>query len=337
MNIERNEEQHRHDDIPAIGLLLQKARLDLGMTDEEVAERLKLRVSVVRDIEAMKGEESQITTFTRGYIRSYAKLVGLDVDYLLNSNNHTGQVEPVEHQLQSFSKKTSDEKLDNRVMVLTWFIFAIVIGITMFWWWQNQKQGQWPSTEIESADLVTEVVADNAETKENADGISLITSSSSGTNSIQTNGIDLEQLDPKATSLGTKAAKTEASLTSAEDKIKAENANLNQTETGIEALTALTENQAQSIESNDGSNKDLYTALLSMSFTADCWVDVVDANGKRILTGVKSAGETIELSGDMPYKLVIGAPRAVKLMFEGEVVDLSRYSSRQVARFSLPN
>lgn len=341
MNIERSEEQHIQEDIPALGLLLRQARLDLGMTDEEVAERLKLRVSVVQSIEAMQGEQSQITTFTRGYIRSYAKLVGLDVDYLLNSNNQACQVEPVEHQLQSFSKKTSDQKLDNRVMVLTWFIFTIVAGITMFWWWQNQKQGEWHSSKIESAELVTEALTDNADTKESLDEI-ILTSEKTHASSREEklaniNNVEFEPLDPELLeiNLGAKAVntpeiETEASLPSLENKIKPVDVNPNQPKSEIENLTALTENKGEL-------EKDPYASLLSMSFVADCWVDVLDANGKRILTGVKSAGETIELSGDTPYKLVIGAPRAVRLMFEGEVIDLSKYSPKQVARFSLPN
>ncbi len=340
MNIERSEEQHKHDDIPALGQLLQKARLDLGMTDEDVADRLKLRVAVVRSIEAMKGEQSQITTFTRGYIRSYAKLVGLDANYLLNSNNQAYQVEPVEHQLQSFSKKTSDEQLDNRVMVLTWFIFAIVIGITMFWWWQNPKQGEWHSSETESAKLLTEEIITDADIKENIDEMILTSQSVDGLSREQSKveiedlaALNVAQSETIALNVSAPKIEADASLASIENKTNTQN----QPKSEVENLTTLIGSNGQPLENKDLSEQNPYASLLTMSFVADCWVDVLDANGKRLLTGVKSAGETIELSGDMPYKLVIGAPRAVRLTFEGEAVDLSKYSPKQVARFSLPN
>ena len=340
MNIERSEEQHIQEDIPALGLLLRQARLDLGMTDEEVAERLKLRVSVVREIEAMHGEQSQITTFTRGYIRSYAKLVGLDVDYLLNTNNETCRVEPVEHRLQSFSQKKRDEQLDDRVMVLTWFIFAIVIGITMFWWWQNQSNGE----------LLTEhsqVISDEETQVDMLDDNATLTSNSHELVVVEQDKIeDLEQtiagLEQTIASL---EHEDEIEKTSSEPQIVQGVDPLAQENLQVSFPSSEKEAENKNPTDSVGNNTQIqvepapvlnFSSLLSMSFSADCWVDIRDANGKPMLTGIKSAGEKVELSGDTPYRVVIGAPTAVTLTFEGERVDLSRYSPKQVARFSLP-
>ena len=113
MNIERSEEQQLDNDIASVGVLLKRARLDLGLTIEEVADRLKLRVTVVREIEDNCCDDGQ-TTFIRGYIRSYAKLLGLDADEILNTYSDAYQVETVEHQMQSFSKKLNISKLISR-------------------------------------------------------------------------------------------------------------------------------------------------------------------------------------------------------------------------------
>lgn len=359
MNIERKE-QHIQEDTPSLGLLLKQARLDLGMTDEEVAARLKLRVSVVREIEAMHGEQGQITTFTRGYIRSYAKLVGLDVDYLLNSNHEACQVEPVEHQLQSFSKKARDEQLDNRVMVLTWFIFAVVLGITMFWWWQNQQQNQLmdsndnillnrsgiPEESIdpdtgrivftEDEDRLTDadVVLDEnteknrsitlvnvtpAEPIEGEREQTVLSDSSSVSNPIQSQP-SVKTLPPE---------KTETVITEAREDLSA---------SAVKPVQVIEKEEKNPVVIKEKPTIPVdLSSKLRMSFSADCWVDIRDANGKRMLTGIKSAGEKIELSGKVPYKVVIGAPTAVTITFEGEQVDLTGYSPKQVARFSLPN
>ena len=75
---------------------------------------------------------------------------------------------------------------------------------------------------------------------------------------------------------------------------------------------------------------------LVMQFSADCWIQVKDATGKTLSTGIKKAGQSLNLSGQTPYKVVIGAPEAVSMTFASEPVDLSGYTSGKVARITLP-
>ncbi|CSC30054.1 Putative HTH-type transcriptional regulator yfgA [Vibrio cholerae] len=73
-----------------------------------------------------------------------------------------------------------------------------------------------------------------------------------------------------------------------------------------------------------------------MNFSADCWIQVKDATGKTLSTGVKKAGQSVSLSGQRPYKLVLGAPEGVSITLASEPVDLSGYTSGKVARLTLP-
>lgn len=68
---------------PGVGGLLAQTRQAKGMTTAEVAEKLKL---TARQIEAIEGEEYDklpAAVFVRGFIRNYARLLGLDADRLL--------------------------------------------------------------------------------------------------------------------------------------------------------------------------------------------------------------------------------------------------------------
>lgn len=65
------------------GVRLRQARESLGLTQQTVAERLCLKVSTIRDIEEDNAQANLASTFHRGYIRSYAKLVHLPEDELL--------------------------------------------------------------------------------------------------------------------------------------------------------------------------------------------------------------------------------------------------------------
>ncbi|MNS62454.1 Cytoskeleton protein RodZ [compost metagenome] len=73
-----------------------------------------------------------------------------------------------------------------------------------------------------------------------------------------------------------------------------------------------------------------------MSFTADCWLDVKDANGKTLFSGLKKANDELVLEGPEPLRFIIGAPMAVNLEYQGKSFDMSRYNNGRTARFSLP-
>ncbi len=75
---------------------------------------------------------------------------------------------------------------------------------------------------------------------------------------------------------------------------------------------------------------------LTMAFTGDCWIQVKDADGKTITTGIKKQGDSVNVNGKAPFKVILGAPEKVSMTLASEPVDLSGYTSGKVARFTLP-
>ncbi|MCV5263794.1 helix-turn-helix domain-containing protein, partial [Escherichia coli] len=75
---------------------------------------------MIEDIENNRFESQQVATFTRGYLRSYAKFVGLDEKVVLTALEQTADAQPQEQEIemQSFSRKTKDEKHNSRIMFL---------------------------------------------------------------------------------------------------------------------------------------------------------------------------------------------------------------------------
>lgn len=69
------EATHDQNEALTTGARLRNAREQLGLSQQAVAERLCLKVSTVRDIEEDKAPADLASTFLRGYIRSYARLV----------------------------------------------------------------------------------------------------------------------------------------------------------------------------------------------------------------------------------------------------------------------
>jgi cytoskeleton protein RodZ len=75
------------------------------------------------------------------------------------------------------------------------------------------------------------------------------------------------------------------------------------------------------------------TALV-LEFLEDSWSEVRDRDG-RILVGLMKAGTRREVVGEPPFKVVLGNSPGVRLEYAGRPFDQSRYNRGRVARFTL--
>ena len=73
--------------VQGVGQALREAREAQGLSLEDVAKAMKLSNSTIRRLESEDWEGMQAPVYVRGYIRSYAHLVGLDEHSLLSLYN----------------------------------------------------------------------------------------------------------------------------------------------------------------------------------------------------------------------------------------------------------
>lgn len=313
------------------GTLLKQKRELLGLSQKQIADRLRLRISTIQKIENNEFESVQVATFTRGYLRSYAKAVSLDEKEVLSALDHTGDAQHKEQEMQSFSRKTKVEKHNNRIMKLTWGIFAIIAGISSLWWWQNQQQ----DTLTISLNETTEA---KAEVKDLAEPAAVDTISTESEelvapaveDTLSQNANDLTSEVPVANSVEVDSGSADLSSNIAAPEQIQEPV----VQDKMVQPTATATINTPTTESN--TSADSNEKAISMTFTSDCWILLKDSNGKTLSTGVKKAGQTIQLSAIGPVKVILGAPEGVSMTFASEPVDLSGYTSGKVARFTLP-
>ncbi|UAA39434.1 DUF4115 domain-containing protein [Paraneptunicella aestuarii] len=136
------------DDIELIspGSILKTAREEQGLTREAVADKLHLRLQIIVDLEEDNYSADISATFTRGYIKLYSRLLGLDYNKVLEAYQQMNAQEKEPAKLQSFSQKVSKQASDQRLMMFTYFIIIIVLALVVMWWLQ---QGQF-STSLSS-------------------------------------------------------------------------------------------------------------------------------------------------------------------------------------------
>ncbi|EOV1173016.1 RodZ domain-containing protein [Vibrio fluvialis] len=286
------------------GTLLKEKREALGLTQKQVADRLRLRVTIIQNIEENNFDSDLVATFTRGYLRSYAKAVGLAEHLVLDAFEESVTPEPQEQTMQSFSKKTKREKHDSRIMTITWIILLVIIGMSSLWWWQNNEQD---TLKPDQGTEAVSAVADQA--------------AAPATEEVQPEFNTIEPTQAEAQSDAQLSEEPTGDEMAMEDPTPA------QEEAVVEPQTTPAAPAAAEATSGD---------LLTMNFSSDCWVQVKDATGKTLSTGIKKAGETLNLRGQKPLQVILGAPEGVSVTFASEPVDLSGYTSGKVARFTLP-
>jgi len=318
-----------HDQNAALstGVRLRNAREQLGLSQQAVAERLCLKVSTVRDIEEDKAPAELASTFLRGYIRSYAKLVHIPEEELLPMMEKQAPVRAAKvAPMQSFSLGKRRKKRDGWLMSFTWLVLFVVIGLTGAWWWQNHKAQQEEITTMadqSSAEL-------NNSAGEGAQSIPLNTDTSATAS---------ETPAATANTPDTTTAQTAAPAVNQTAQAPADSAVVSPSQANVETAPATTANNAVQPLPSDPAGVTAAPAdpnALVMNFNADCWLEVTDATGKKLFSGLQRKDGTLNLAGQAPYKLKIGAPAAVQIEFQGKPVDLSRFiRTNQVARLTL--
>ncbi|EGR1894054.1 cytoskeleton protein RodZ [Vibrio vulnificus] len=302
--------------IEQVGTLLKRKRESMGYTQKQVADRLRLRVNVIEQIDDNQFESGQVATFTRGYLRSYARLVGLDEKIILDALDNTGDAQHQEQEMQSFSRKTNTEKHNSRIMLITWGIFIIITGISSLWWWQNQQENSLAQSVNQAAQLEDAVIEESEPPL--IDDV-VMQEMDATTESNEQNEVSSEESPASPESVETLEVETLEPIVEAEADAELQ-----------------VEPQAAVVEVTSEASKTNGETALTMAFRSDCWVQVKDASGKTLISGIRKSGQDLNLSGQAPFNVILGAPEGVTMTFASEPVDLSRYTAGKVARFTLP-
>ncbi|WP_159738650.1 cytoskeleton protein RodZ [Vibrio atypicus] len=306
--------EQTHSNVVEAGTLLKQKREQLGLSQKQIADRLRLRVSIIESIDNNEFSSDLVATFTKGYLRSYAKAVGISEAEVLSAYTTLDNPEPEEQTMQSFSRQTKRERHDSRIMTITWGILVVIIGISSVWWWQNQQTSIVDLTQATDQELELEQQLENAQQAELNPAEPVLVVEPATEQEAEPTTLP-EVVEPEVSE---ELVAPESEPTQPVEEVA-------QTEPVAEPQAPV-EEPVPTVAAN----------LLSMTFNGDCWIQIKDKSGKTISSGVKKSGQTLELTGEMPYKVVLGAPRNVSMTLASEPVDLSGYTSGKVARFTLP-
>ncbi|MEE9358053.1 RodZ domain-containing protein [Candidatus Vondammii sp. HM_W22] len=285
---------------------------------QRVAVLLHLSEQKLIALEADDYTELSGSVFVQGYIRNYARLLGVPFTPLLDAYQafNAGKERPANLHVAQVRHEVRSSHLLMRLM--TWLIVIGLIALVVVWW---RGYLQWP---LQTGDA-TKPPVENAQLNTGDDtSVSLETA--------ETDGL------PPLPGLGTEEQPVEASI----------EIGTGETDVVPEQLTEDTAPVIEPVEMEISSpavtpgmaafsTSDAVAGehAIVVEFTASCWVDIKDATGSFRLFGKKEAGERYLLEGRPPYKVVLGNAHAVKILVDNEAFDLDAHIRGNVARFSL--
>lgn len=115
-----------------IGATLRGAREAAGYSIADVAERMRLSRHLVENLEAERFDLFPVSVFLRGYLTSYARLLGLDPEPLLEAYDRRGFGPPQLHSQDS--ARTTSRGSEFTVTITTLIVIAVLIILSALWW-----------------------------------------------------------------------------------------------------------------------------------------------------------------------------------------------------------
>lgn len=343
-----------------LGSVLKSAREQMGLSIAQTAVKLHLRPGIVENLEADDFSNIASSTYVRGYVKNYARMLG--VDNALIEACLARQVPFVtQPPMQSFSRKTTYQARDTKLKWLSFFIVIVLLGLFVVWWMQR-------ATLVTHVDISKPTAEEVAAANQTLPGDVLLTETdaSARLSEIAVNGsmatdgpvkdTDVSSIDPNTNVMtamegeqtansSNEASRNSVATVTASGAVQTPSTTATATapvQNTASAQTQVTANASAANVTSPTTNAQTMPAVagqstLNIQLTGDCWINIVDANGKAIVDGVRGAGANIQASGVLPFKVILGAPTVVSsFTVDGKAISLAEFPKGRVARLTIP-
>jgi cytoskeleton protein RodZ len=275
------------------GDLLRYERKQKGMTLELVSRQSRIAPSVLEAIESGETEEIP-SVYLKGYIRNYARFLGVNLSGIENHMEHVKGAEPEVRTV--FTVNTNRSKAEKWLKASSYMAASALIA-TLAWQFTHQavrfSQGDSQLTSATAAP----VESSGVQGQESAEG-----------------------LRPANTHLNASIASMELIGTDRE---------LAGDSPAEQAWAAISGNADPAGESSPALHQ------LTITTSADTWVEISDAAGEQLELDLIRAGRSRNYQGQAPFDVMIGRASAVALSMDGTDVNLGPHTRGNVARMTL--
>jgi cytoskeleton protein RodZ len=320
----------------SVGQLLRTARVNRGLSVEDVARQLRLSVRQITALEEDDYDKLVSNTFLRGFVRNYAKLLQIDASPLLQQLEQLlppAPAQTITYQIEGIPFPSNRKQGARSFLIVGGAILALVLLIYEIY------RGNEVTIDSQQPALKTQPQTGAAPRPE-ASSLPAPSSSNDG----RTN-------EPLSGDRGAIEQKTPIFPPDSEpDPVSAPVP----APAGVpgpvqQTIPAGVGPQNEGASPVPGGNIQRHAAgsgpeatgewkdTVHLVFGGESWTEVKDSRGKLLLSRINPPGTEQFLRGKPPFSLAIGNAVAVQLVYNGKPVDLAPYINRYggTARLSL--
>lgn len=284
------------------GAQLAQARSDCHFTHEEVAAKLHLSTRQIQALELDDYSSLPGPTYVRGYLKSYALLLGLSSTPILEAHARLTAA-PRTPDFSTIAPQREITSRHHQVRFVTYIMAIIVIGLAIAWWQGRDTRPPNPLlSQRASEPTLSDPQAAPSPTASEEQARALVETPAVTT----------------VTGTGTAAIAPVAPIISAP------------TPPPPSSVSPAIVSQAPVASPPAG-----VRIRLVLNAQQDSWVDIRDARQVRLLYETVPAGRSVTLEGTPPVSIFLGNAAGVQLEYNGRPVDVSRHQRGMMARFTL--
>ena len=305
------------------GARLRAAREAAGLSLDQVAQQLKLAPRQVKALEDESFGELPGRTFSRGFVRNYARLLHLDAQDLLAHLPDVAQA-PALDSPTLHSTATMMAELPSagapKAGLGRWLIPLILIGCIVaaaaYEWYRGGL-----SNNAEPARSVSDATDRRAAPS--------ATPSVALPNPLAGAGGIAPQDTPPASVLSPSAASASATPLSFSAQPAAP-----QSATPQSTAPAVAWRDSPAQSGNDPAMAPSEATLL-LTYQGPSWTEIRDRSGQLVVSRLIAPGSVEPVRGAPPFDIVLGNAHVVTIVYRGKSIDLSPYIRQNVARLTL--
>ncbi len=299
----------------AFGTALLKARQAKGQTVADVSHATHLAVAIIHALEASAIERLPPSAFVQGYLRIYARHLGIDEAPLI-SDYKRALPRQMEVELQPRSnlpaQTTSSTPLIRSVSIVLIMLGVLAMIYAVYDYYartannyDQEKTLQLNSTELDVPERMAEGIEQHAVMSD--DGELIVVAPESADDSTQ-------NISSNADSFGNEVSPAMSAL----------------------AVTASNASTATAVVGDAPDGAAVANQSIELYVHADSWIAIVDDNGNRLYYDTGRADNSISLQGVPPFSFFLGNAPGVNVAIDGLEVKFNTYIRRNnTARFNV--
>ncbi|GKW48631.1 helix-turn-helix domain-containing protein [Halomonas sp. NCCP-2165] len=312
---------------PSPGALLKAERERQGLSLEQIAAGLNLRPAVIGGLEEDDYGEVPVSAYRRGYLRAYARFLGMDDGPVIGAYNARHGSQEAERPVTPVQVTKPPSRLGAWLFKLvTLLVLLGLVGLTLLWW-QSRGGNELGGLEDEAPVAVDSLdgTPANEPSRDWSSQVATDQGPEPEVSTIETPGVEAPGIEAPGIETTPAEVVPEGDAAPADDKAGV----ADEAEAAPPVAEAADEPATEEAAAAD-------SRRLELTFNEQSWTEIFDANDQRILIGLQEPGQTASLEGEPPFRLTVGNASGVELRYRGETIDLgARAGANNVARFTL--